>query len=278
VHELHVASSVTTVTQNNTADFIFDAARHRPDHVALRRKVDGRWTPVTTREFADEVTAVAKGLIAAGIGAGDRVAVMSRTRYEWSLVDFALFCAGAVVVPVYETSSAEQLEWILADSGTRAVFAETDAHAELIESVRAQCPQLGPVWCFDNDGLAKLQAGGSEVGDADVAARRAGVTLDDLASIIYTSGTTGRPKGCRLTHRCFVSEVLELSDGLRELLNERASTLLFLPVAHVFGRAVHIGALATGCTLGHTPDVADLIDDLAAFRPTFVLAVPRVFE
>jgi long-chain acyl-CoA synthetase len=278
VHELHVASSVTTVTQSNTADFVFDAARQRPDHVALRRKLDGRWTAVTTHAFAEEITAVAKGLIAAGIGPRERVAVMSRTRYEWSLVDFALFCAGAVVVPVYETSSAEQLQWILADSGTRAVFAETETHAKLIESVRAQCPQLGPVWCFDGDGLEQLCAGGSEVSDADVAARRSAVTLDDLASIIYTSGTTGRPKGCKLTHRCFVSEVLELGDGLRELLNERASTLLFLPIAHVFGRAVHIGALATGCTLGHTPDVADLIDDLAQFRPTFVLAVPRVFE
>jgi long-chain acyl-CoA synthetase len=278
VHELHVASSVTTVTQSNTADFVFDSARTRPDHVAVRRKIDGDWVDVTSQAFADEVAAVAKGLIAAGIGPGDRVAVMSRTRYEWSLVDFALFCAGAVVVPVYETSSAEQLEWILADSGTRAVFAETDAHAKLIESVREHCPQLGPIWCFDADGLEQLRAAGGEVPDQDVAKRRAEVTLDDLASIIYTSGTTGRPKGCRLTHRCFVSEVLELGDGLHQLLNERASTLLFLPIAHVFGRAVHIGALATGCTLGHTADVADLIEDLDGFRPTFVLAVPRVFE
>ena len=278
MRELHVASNVTTLTETNTADFVFANARSSPQHVALRRRVDGAWADVTAQDFADEVTAVAKGLIAAGVNAGDRVAVMSKTRYEWTLADLALFTAGAIVVPIYETSSAEQVEWILSDSGARAAFVESDGHAKIVESVRANAPELVTVWQFDDGGIDSLVAGGVEVSDDEVTKRRESVTLDDVASIIYTSGTTGRPKGCQLNHRSFVSEVTELLDGLQELFNENTSTLLFLPIAHVFGRAIEVGALAAGCTLGHTADVKNLMADLAAFRPTFVLAVPRVFE
>jgi long-chain acyl-CoA synthetase len=278
VQELHVASKVTTLSQNNTADFVFDNAAARPGHVALRRRVGGAWGDVTGKEFADEVTAVAKGLIAAGVAAGDRVAVMSKTRYEWTVVDFALFTVGVVVVPIYETSSAEQVEWILSDSGARGVFVETPEHEAIVESVRGTAPDLAHVWQFDNDALPFLTKAGADVGDDEVTKRRGAVSLDDLASIIYTSGTTGRPKGCELTHRCFVVEAVELLDLLDEFFNSETSTLLFLPIAHVFGRAIEIGALAAGCTLGHTADVKNLLDDLAGFKPTFVLAVPRVFE
>jgi long-chain acyl-CoA synthetase len=278
VRELHVASNVAAVTQTNTADFIFENAANRPQHVALRRRRNGAWTDVTAAQFAAEVMATAKGLCAAGIRPGDRVAVMSRTRYEWTVADLALFTVGAVVVPIYETSSAEQVEWILSDSGARAAFVESGTHLQLIESIRASVPDLGPVWQFEAGGLDTVVAGGTEISDAAVTARRRAVTLDDLASIIYTSGTTGRPKGCRLPHRCFIHEVAELLDGLRLFFNQDTSTLLFLPIAHVFGRAIEIGALAAGCTLGHTADVKNLMDDLAGFRPTFVLAVPRVFE
>jgi long-chain acyl-CoA synthetase len=278
VQELHVASRITTLTQNNTADFVFDNAADRPQHVALRRREGSTWHEVTAAAFADEVTAVAKGLIASGIASGDRVAVMSKTRYEWTVVDFALFTVGAVVVPIYETSSAEQVDWILSDSGARGIFAETAAHEQIVESVRGNTPDLTNVWQFDNGAIEQLGAAGEDVSDADVSARRAAVTLEDLASIIYTSGTTGRPKGCELTHRCFVSETVELLDLLEDFFNAETSTLLFLPIAHVFGRAIEIGALAAGCTLGHTADVKNLLDDLAAFKPTFVLAVPRVFE
>jgi long-chain acyl-CoA synthetase len=278
VKELHVASKITTLTQSNTADFIFDNAANRPQHAALRRRDGDSWTGVTAEQFADEVTAVAKGLIAVGIRSGDRVAVMSKTRYEWTVADFALFTAGAVVVPIYETSSAEQVDWILSDSGARGIFAETSAHAATVESVRPNTPDLAHVWVFDDDALGELVAAGKDVPDDDVRARRTAVTLDDLASIIYTSGTTGRPKGCELTHRCFVSEVVELLDVLQDFFNAETSTLLFLPIAHVFGRAIEIGAIAAGCTLGHTADVKNLLDDLAGFKPTFVLAVPRVFE
>ncbi len=278
VQELHVASNITTITQTNTADFIFENAANRPAHVALRRRVGGAWADVTAKQFADEVLAVAKGLIASGIAAGDRVAVMSKTRYEWTVVDFAIFTVGGVVVPIYETSSAEQVEWILSDSGARAIFLETAAHAAIVETVRPNTPDLEHVWQFDDAAIATLVEAGKGVSDDDVTKRRAAVSLDDLASIIYTSGTTGRPKGCELTHRCFVVEVVELLDLLADFFNAETSTLLFLPIAHVFGRAIEVGALAAGCTLGHTADVKNLIEDLGGFKPTFVLAVPRVFE
>jgi long-chain acyl-CoA synthetase len=278
VQELHVASTIGTLVQNNTADFVFDNAANRPQHIALRRRVKGSWVDVTSAQFAAEVTATAKGLIAAGIAPGDRVAVMSKTRYEWTVADIALFTVGAVVVPIYETSSAEQVEWILSDSGARGAFVETEAHAAIVESVRDRAPDLIAVWQFDKGELEQLGTTGAEVGDDEVTKRRTAVTLDDLASIIYTSGTTGRPKGCQLIHRCFVTEVTELLDGLSAFFNEDTSTLLFLPIAHVFGRAIEVGALAAGCTLGHSSDVKNLLDDLAGFRPTFVLAVPRVFE
>ncbi|MDT4904210.1 MAG: long-chain acyl-CoA synthetase [Pseudonocardiales bacterium] len=278
MHELHVASKITTVSQSNTADFVFDNAASRPGHIALRRRVNGTWVDVTATEFADEVTAVAKGLIAAGISSGDRVAVMSKTRYEWTVADFALFTVGAVVVPIYETSSAEQVEWIASDSGARGIFVETPGHSTIVESIRGQAPDLEHIWEFESGAIDSLVKGGVDVADSEVDKRRSAVTLDDLASIIYTSGTTGRPKGCELTHRCFVIEVDELLDVLSDFFNADTSTLLFLPIAHVFGRAIEIGAIAAGCTLGHTADVKNLIEDLGAFQPTFVLAVPRVFE
>jgi len=278
VREVHVASNVKTLTQTNTADFAFDNAENAPQNVALRRRVDGSWQDVTAKTFADEVTAAAKGIIAAGIKSGDRVAVMSKTRYEWTVADFALFTAGAVVVPIYETSSAEQVEWILSDSGARAIFIESDAHAAVVESVRPSVPDLGEVWQFDKGVLDELVARGKEISDEDATARRTAVTLDDVASIIYTSGTTGRPKGCTLSHRNFVADSTEVLTLLDSFFNAQTATLLFLPIAHVFGRLIEIGSIAAGCTLGHTGDVKNLLPDLAEFKPTFVLAVPRVFE
>jgi long-chain acyl-CoA synthetase len=278
VRELHVASNFSSLDYSNVADLVFDNARTRPDHVALRRREGARWTDVTDREFAEQVMAVAKGLIASGIEAGDRVTIMSKTRYEWTLADFACFSVGAVVVPIYETSSAEQVDWILSDSGAKAAFVETDAHAAIVEEVRAQAPDLVHVWQFEKGALDALVTAGADVPDDDVTKRRTAVTLDDPASIIYTSGTTGRPKGCQLLHRSFITELTELVELMSDFFNAETSTLLFLPIAHVFGRAIEVGALRAGCTLGHTADVKNLLDDLADFRPTFVLAVPRVFE
>ena len=278
MRELSVPSNVANPGQTNTADYVFDNAQRTPDRVALRRRVGGSWQDVTSAQFVSEVLSCARGLIAAGIDAGDRVALMSKTRYEWTLLDFAIFSVGAVVVPIYETSSAEQVEWILSDSGAKAIIAETPEHEETIASVRAATPSITQVWCIDGGAIAKLAELGADVSDEDVHKRRQAITLDDLASILYTSGTTGRPKGCRLLHRNFVTEVNEVTTDLDVLFNAQTSTLLFIPIAHVFGRVIEIGALATGCVLGHTADVKNLLEDLAAFQPTFVLSVPRVFE
>ena len=262
------------------ADVVFSRAAGQPQAVVMRRRDDGdgTWHDVTAAVFRDEVTGLARGLVAAGVEPGDRVGLMSRTRYEWTLIDYAIWAAGAVTVPVYETSSAEQVEWILADSGARFVFAETAAHAGLIGGLRDRLPGLSAVW--EIGGLAELTAGGSGVTDEQVAARRAARAADDLATIIYTSGTTGRPKGCELTHRNLLADVRNAVAGaLPEVFEvEGGSTLLFLPLAHSFARIIQVGCLESGAILGHWPDTGTLAEGLQEFRPTFLLAVPRVFE
>jgi long-chain acyl-CoA synthetase len=278
VRELSVPSKAPNPGQHNTADYIFENAASFPDRVALRRRVDGEWRDVTSTAFAAEVLALAKGLIAAGVEPGDRIALMSKTRYEWTLIDFAVLSIGAVIVPIYETSSTEQVEWILRDSGAKAIFVETEAHEAAVESLRESAVAGLSVWRIDGEAIAGLVARGADLTDDHVHKRREAVTPADLASILYTSGTTGRPKGCQLLHLNFITEVNEVTTELRNLFNADTSTLLFLPIAHVFGRVIEIGALASGCTLGHTADVKNLIADLAAFQPTFVLSVPRVFE
>jgi long-chain acyl-CoA synthetase len=262
------------------SDLLLATVREGPDAVLLRRRLGGgEWVDRTAGEFLAEVEAVAKGFIAAGVGPGERVAIMSRTRYEWTVLDFALWHAGAIPVPVYETSSASQAEWILSDSGARAIVVETAEHAALIDGIRAAVPHLEQVWQIEADGLVTLTRDGESVSDADLAARHGAVGLDDLATIIYTSGTTGRPKGTELTHGNFVLLSLNAIERLSAVLKEPgACTLLFLPIAHVFARFVEVLVIAAGATLGHTPDVKDLVADLGAFRPTFILAVPRVFE
>jgi long-chain acyl-CoA synthetase len=261
------------------ADIVFSRAGSEPDRVALRRRLAaGSWQDVTAAQFRDEVAALAKGIVAAGIEPGDRVGLMARTVYQWTLADYAIWAAGAVTVPVYETSSAEQVEWILSDSGARAVFAETAAHAAMIGGIRSRLPDLAHVWEFDT--LAEVSAGGTEVTDDRLAGRRAGRTADDLATIIYTSGTTGRPKGCELSHRNLLADVRNAVAGaLTEVFEiSGGSTLLFLPLAHSFARIIQVGCLESGAILGHWPDTGTVAEGLPEFRPTFLLAVPRVFE
>jgi long-chain acyl-CoA synthetase len=239
----------------------------------------GGWVDVTAAEFHDEVRAVAKGLIAAGIEAGDRVALISKTRYEWTLVDYAIWFAGAVTVPVYETSSAEQVAWILQDSGARAVVAETPEHVARVTEVRRDLDELNHVWSFADNAVAILTSLGDDVDDATLEARRSAVGPDDLATLIYTSGTTGRPKGCMLTHANLMVELGAAVAELDRLFDsEDSSTLLFLPLAHVFARVIQVGCVKSRTRLGHSADIKNLVADLQEFRPTFVLAVPRVFE
>jgi long-chain acyl-CoA synthetase len=278
VRDLTVPGYGVTPRATNVADYVFANAADFPARPALRRRVDGRWTDITSADFADQVMDVARGLIAAGIGPGDRVALMAKTSYEWTLFDFAVLAIGAVLVPVYETSSAGQVEWILADSGARGIIVETAEHEALVDSVRGSIPAVAQVWRIERDAVAKLTAAGAGVRPEEVTARRATTASDDLASLIYTSGTTGRPKGCELTHSNFVSEVTEVTEGLHQLFGDGTSTLLFIPAAHVFGRMIEIGAIATGCVLGHWSDMKNLVTGLAEFEPTFVLSVPRVFE
>ena len=259
-------------------DAVTERAAATPDTVVFTRKVDGRWAPVTAKEFATEVSSLAAGLMAHGVGPGDRVGLMSKTRYEWTLCDYAIWTAGAVTVPIYETSSAEQVQWNLGDSGAVAVLLETPAHQATLDEVRGQLPDLAGVWQIDAGGLEELAAAGREVPAADLTARRATVTADSLATIIYTSGTTGRPKGCELTHSALLGTGRSASLVLPELFNEDGSTLLFLPLAHVFARLIQVACVESGSRMGHSADIKNLLADFATFQPTFILAVPRVFE
>ena len=251
-----------------------------PDAVALaRRTPNGGWTDVTIGTFHREVVAVAKGLVASGVHPGDRVALLSKTRYEWTLLDYAIWWAGAVTVPIYETSSVAQIAWILSDSGAVGCVAESAEHVERVNAAASQAPGLRSVWSLESDAVTALTATGDGVTDAELEARRATLTSDTPATLIYTSGTTGRPKGCVLTHGNFRSELAGALERLPELFGrEGASTLLFLPLAHVFARIIQIGAIRSGAKLGHTADVRDLVQHLGEFQPSFVLAVPRVFE
>ncbi len=264
----------------NLTDIVFKRAAEEPSAVALRRKDGAGWRDVTAAEFHSDVVAIAKGLIAAGIGPGDRVALMSRTRYEWTQVDYAILAVGAVCVPIYETSSAEQVAWILSDSGAKAIVVETQAHEGTVAGVREKTEALSHIWQIDAGGLGELAAAGADVADEEIAKRRESCGAADMATIIYTSGTTGRPKGCELTHGNLLADTRNAVAGaLTEVFDiSGGSTLLFLPLAHSFARIIQLGCLESATILGHTPDIADVQPDLASFRPTFILAVPRVFE
>jgi long-chain acyl-CoA synthetase len=287
VREVSVPALVPAVTHGSLADIPFHNAREAPDDAVLSVKdAQGAWRDVSAAQFAEDVLAVAKGLIAEGLEPGDRVAIMSRTTYEWTLLDFAAWAAGLVTVPVYPTSSAFQARWILENSGAVACVVENAAQARTISQERRQLPGLIHLWAFDTGAVAQLREAGEKAGipDAVVTARRAGLSPDAIATLIYTSGTTGRPKGCVLTHANFFAEVdnaVELLHPVfKSLSKEPASTLLFLPLSHVFGRMVAIGCLRARVRLGHAPSIRteDLLADLAGFRPTFLLAIPYVLE
>jgi long-chain acyl-CoA synthetase len=279
VREYSTALQVPVATTGNLTDDVVRNATEAPDRVAFSRRTTEGWTDVTARQFLDEVRAVAKGLVAAGIEAGDRVALLSRTRYEWTLFDYAIWFAGAVTVPIYETSSAEQIEWILEDSGARAVVAETPEHTARLKEVRDRLDELHHVWSIEDNAVAVLTTLGQEIGDDVIEERRTTAGPESLATLIYTSGTTGHPKGCMLTHGNFMFELTVAVAELHRLFDaEGASTLLFLPLAHVFARIIQIGCVRARVRMGHSADIKNLLDDLAVFRPTFILAVPRVFE
>lgn len=263
----------------STADIPFTNAAEAPDDVVLRRERHDTWHAVTAASFAQEVTAVAKGLVAAGLVPGDRVAVMSRTRYEWAVLDFAIWSAGGQSVPVYPTSSADQVEWIVRDSGTRFVVTETGQN-----TATAALPEPPRTWELDADALARLTALGRDVPGAEITERRTALTPGTTATICYTSGTTGRPKGCVLTHAKLLAEAANTVELLhpvfKEVTDQTASTLLFLPLAHILGRTLQIACLIGRIETGHWPSIspAELRPALEQFRPTFLVGVPCLFE
>jgi long-chain acyl-CoA synthetase len=274
------ANYVASLSDDLTDD-IFEHAERWPDLPGFSRRVGDQWVPVTYREAAEQVTRLAAGLIASGVEGGDRVALFSRTRFEWMLCDFAIWAAGAVTVPVYETSSAEQVQWILTDSGAVAAFVETQDHARTVAQLPVSLPDLREVWVLDSGGIEDLVAAGADVSDESVMQRRAAVTNDALATIIYTSGTTGRPKGCAITHANLLAEVRNVctAHGVLELVfNDKTRTLHFLPLAHILARSIQLGAVHNRVHLAHTGDMKNVAPQLVEFRPTSVLSVPRVFE
>ncbi|MFC8131299.1 AMP-dependent synthetase/ligase [Streptomyces sp. NPDC057302] len=287
VREVAVPPFAAAVTSGSLADIPFDNAREAPAEAVLSRKgEDGRWWDVSAAEFAAEVLAVAKGLIAEGLAPGDRLAIMARTTYEWTLLDFAGWAAGLVTVPVYPTSSAYQTRWILQDSGAVALAVETAALAASLGPERDRMPDLEHLWSFEKGDVRRLAELGrrGDVSDAEVEGRRGELGPESVATLIYTSGTTGRPKGCVLTHGNFFAEVdnaIELLHPVFKSVSKApASTLLFLPLSHVFGRMVAVGCLRARVRLGHAPSIQteDLLADLGGFRPTFLLAIPYVLE
>jgi long-chain acyl-CoA synthetase len=284
VREFTVEPLYKVPEKANLTDLVHSAAVEVPNQAGLARKVGGAWRDVTFATFLAEIQSAAKGLVALGVSAGDRVAIMSRTSYEWSLLDFAIWEAGGVPVPIYETSSDEQVAWILKDSGAVAVFTELDANTATVESVRDQADTLKNIWQIEASGdgrgaIALLDEAGKDVSDDVLAARRGTMRPDSVATIIYTSGTTGRPKGCVLTHGNLLFEAGNAVAQLTKMFKgDEASTLLFLPLAHVFARIINLGAVMARAKLGHCGDTKQLLPELASFRPTFLLTIPRVLE
>jgi long-chain acyl-CoA synthetase len=283
VRELTVAPVAVVDEAANLTDAVWDNADRFPHDAQFARRQDGQWRDVSCAQFRDDVTAVARGLIAAGIEPGQRVALMSRTRYEWTLLDYAIWAAGGVTVPIYETSSPEQVQWILTDSGAVACVVETDAHLERVQAVRDAAPDLRHVWQLvptdsGPGAVAELTELGSSVTASDVEERRHSSRASDLATMIYTSGTTGRPKGCMISHRNLLTDIANALPGLGDLLHPGASTLLFLPLAHSFARLIQVGLVTARVRTAHLADTKELVGVMQDFRPTFVLAVPRVFE
>ena len=278
MNEISIPALVPNASAGNLTNLISERAWFEPERVMLSRALGDGWQSVTAKEFEAEVRASAKGLVAAGINIGDRVAIMARTRYEWTILDFAIWYAGGCVVPIYDTSSAEQIDWILNDSGAVAIIVETPALRDLVKTV--QPSHTTRMWTMTENVLATLAYDGAAVSDEEIEKRRKALLPETLATLIYTSGTTGKPKGVQITHANFLSECGNVVQGANDLfLKPGGSTLLFLPVAHVFGRMVQIGSVAAGLHMAHCSDpVGRLPIDLASFKPTFVLAVPRIFE
>lgn len=281
MREFSSPASFTVDEHDNVVSSVFDHERDDPDHVIFQRLIDGVWTDVTCKQAAEQIRSTALGLIARGVNPGDRVGLLAATRYEWPIIDFAIQAVGAVTVPIYETSSAEQVKFVLGNSDAVLVFAETDAHADKIDNLVNELPTLREVLRIDGSGTRALEAlaeAGKSLDARQLEDRLAGIKSADPATLIYTSGTTGTPKGCQLTHSNLVYEIRGCKESFPTLLDKGEKMLVFLPLAHVLARAVTLAAFANKVTLGFTSDIKNLVPTFAVFKPTLVVSVPRVFE
>jgi long-chain acyl-CoA synthetase len=279
VKQFDVPAIVEADPDANTTDLLMDRVAATPNSALFSLPTaNGGWSDVTSSEFLAQVKSVAKGLVAAGIQPGDKIGLMCKTRYEWTLIDFATWFAGAVLVPIYETSSPSQIHWNITDSGAIAMITETPDHFARFDEIRADVPGIVNVWQIDLGDLDKLASSGSDVPDEEIERRRSLAKGSDLATLIYTSGTTGKPKGCVITHSNFVELCRNSQKAIPEVVNPESSTLLFITTAHIFARFISILCVHGGVKVGHQPDTKLLLPSMASFKPTFLLAVPRVFE
>ena len=279
MRELSVPANIPPVSSGNVTDQIEDLFARNPQFPSVSIQTDDEWSTITAAQFREQVRNVAKGLIAEGLNAGERIAILSRTRYEWTVADYAIWYAGCVTVPIYETSSPEQVEWIVSDSHVVATFFEAQRTTHAFQPIAAKVPHMTRSYIFGDDVLAELARKGANVSDSELESRRTSAGPSDPATLIYTSGTTGQPKGCIITHGNLISEVDTLVKAVPEVFDvPEASTLIFLPLAHVFGRLIQVAMLRGEVTIGHCPNPTALLKDLGSFKPTFLLAVPRVFE
>jgi long-chain acyl-CoA synthetase len=279
VNQFDTPPVVPANPQANVTDLLVDRVRETPNLALFSLPTaDGGWSDVSASAFHDQVKALAKGLIASGIQAGDKIGFISKTSYEWTLVDFAIWYAGAVMVPIYETSSPSQIQWILSDSESVAAIVETAEHFQRVDEVRADLPDVRHVWQLGLGDIDKLSAAGKDISDDELEARRSAAVGSDLATLIYTAGTTGKPKGCMLTHSNFYETSRNAKGAIPEVVNTDSSTVLFITLAHVFARFISVLCIDGGVRVGHEPDTKKLVSALESFQPTFLLAVPRVFE
>jgi len=279
VKQFDVPALVEADPEANATDLLVDRVAATPNNALFSLPTaNGGWSDVTSSEFLAQVKALAKGLVASGVQPGDKIGLMCKTRYEWTLIDFATWFAGAVLVPIYETSSPSQILWNLTDSGATAIITETPDHFARFDEIRADVPEVSNVWQVDLGDLDKLNAAGTDVPDEEIERRRNLAKGADLATLIYTSGTTGKPKGCVITHSNFVELCRNSQKAIPEVVNPDSSTLLFITTAHIFARFISILCIHGGVKVGHQPDTKLLLPSMASFKPTFLLAVPRVFE
>ena len=281
MREYSVPARFSVGERDNIAAAVFEYERDDPSHVIFLRQIDGVWTDVTCAEAAEQIRSAAMGLISLGVQAGDRVSIFSATRYEWAILDFAILSVGAVTVPIYETSSAEQVRWVLQDSAAVLAFAETDAHAAMVTELTGELPALRRVLHIDGSGpkaLDQLAEAGASVDPAELTVRLGALRAENPATLIYTSGTTGRPKGCQLSHSNVLHEIRGTQECLPTLLEKGQRLLVFLPLAHVLARALTLSAFTSKMTVGFTSDIKNLVPMLAVFKPNVVVSVPRVFE